>query len=72
MSKFEIVRTDINKTVVKAHEFHDEDAALGQYVSCLMLAGVIPMNKSANPAEQIGAHQYRLSNGWELQINKLN
>ena len=72
MSKFEIVRTDINKTVVKPYEFQDEQAALGQYISCLMLAGIIPMNKSQNPAEQIGEHQYQLVNGWKLQINQIN
>lgn len=72
MSKFEIIRTDINKTVLKPYEFHDEEAALGQYVSCLMLAGIIQMNKSQNPAEQIGEHQYKLVNGWKIQINKIN
>lgn len=72
MSKFEIIRTDINKVVVKPYEFRDEDAALGEYVSCLMLAGIIPMAKSTNPVTQIGDHQYNLCNGWELQINQID
>lgn len=71
MAKFEIIRTEINKTVVKPYEFRDEDAALGEYVSILMISGIIPMNTS-NPAERIGEHLYQLCNGWKIQINKID
>lgn len=64
--KFQITRTDINKIVVKPYEFRDENAALGEYMSCLMIAGVLSFKAEAEP---LGNGKYRLTNGWELQVS---
>jgi len=69
MTKYEITRTDINKIVVKPYEFRDEQAALGEYMSCLMIAGALPFKAEA---EALGNGKYRLTNGWELQIRAVS
>ena len=69
MTKFEITRTDINKVVVKPYEFRDEQAALGEYMSCLMIAGILPHEA---PVDALGNGCYRLGNGWELQIRAVS
>lgn len=66
--KYEIIRTDINKTVLKAMEFNSEEDALGQYMSVLMLAGIIRMGKKEGFAEEIEPHNYRLPNGWMVEV----
>ena len=69
MTKFEIIRTDLNdKIVVKATEFRDEAAALGEYMSMLMLAGAIKMNRAGEAVDSLGGGKYRLSNGWSIAI----
>lgn len=69
MTKYEITRTDINKVVVKPYEFRDEAAAIGEYMSCLMIAGILPHEA---PVDDLGNGCYRLGNGWELQIRAVS
>lgn len=68
MSKFEIIRTDINKTVLKAYEFADVEAAVGKYISTLMLVGIIKMGRGGEKIESLGDNKFRLSNGWEIEV----
>lgn len=69
--KFEVIRTDINKTVLKASEYIDEAAALGSYMSALMLAGILKMSDKHSVATPLGNSQYRLANGWTLEIRAI-
>jgi hypothetical protein len=67
MSKFEIVRTDLNnKIVCRAMEYPDAEKASGEYASALMLAGILPMNDEA--IVHVSDESYRLSNGWMIQV----
>ena len=66
MQAFEIIRTDINKRVVPAMKYSSEEEAVGQYVSALMLAGIVKMNSSGLGVEKVG-NAYRLSNGWIVE-----
>ena len=67
--KFEIIRTDLsNKIIVQATEFRDEAAALGEYMSILMLAGILKMNRTGESVDSLGEGRYRLSNGWNIQV----
>ena len=64
--KLEIFRTDINKTVVPAMNYTDADAAVGKYISALMLVGILGMTK--NPIRHTEGSDYTLANGWTLQV----
>ncbi|MDR2186886.1 MAG: hypothetical protein LBE62_02410 [Azonexus sp.] len=66
MSKFEIFRSDINKVVLKAAQFNTEADALGQYMSVLMLAGIL-RGRNCDTVERVG-NGYRLTNGWVVEV----
>ena len=68
--RLEILRTDINKVVLASMDFVDERAALGEYISALMLAGIIKMDHSGTTVAEIGPHKYRLANGWNLEVRR--
>ena len=69
MNLFKITRTDINKVVVRPYKFKDEEAALAEYLSCLMLVGIVKMSRAGEEVESLGHGQYKLSNGWTLQVS---
>lgn len=68
---FEIIRTDINKRVVPAMEYTDEKAALGEYISALMLVGILPMGSKGLEVDLIAGSEYRLSNGWKVEVRSV-
>jgi hypothetical protein len=65
---FEVIRADINKKVVPAMKYIDEAAAVGEYVSCLMLAGIIKMSRNGGEYTENGNGEYTLSNGWQIKV----
>lgn len=69
--KFELFRTDINKRVVPPMDYADEQVALGQYISALMMVGILQRNDSGLTVTPLGQHKYRLANGWELEVRKI-
>lgn len=68
---FEIVRTDINKRVVPPMKYADEKKALGEYISALMLVGILPMGNKGLEVENISGSEYRLSNGWKVEVRRV-
>ena len=63
--RFEIIRTDINKIVVKPMEFDSAERAAGEYICLLTLAGVL---KSADDYTHDGGDRYTLKNGWKIEV----
>lgn len=63
--KYEIIRIDINKTVLKAREFADAESAFGLYLCALTVSGII---KSAADYTYDGGDRYTLKNGWKLEV----
>lgn len=65
MNAYKITNTTINKIVLR-DESDSAESIFGQYVSCLMLAGILPMRDSAY--EYIGGDCWKTSNGWEFKV----
>jgi len=66
--KFEIIRTDIKKVVLKATEFPDAAYAFGQYLCAITLVGIL---RSADDYTHIGGNSYVLKNGWKLEVREV-
>lgn len=51
MKTFQVYRKDIDKIVCKSIEAQDFEDAAGKYVSVLMIAGMVKMNKACELIE---------------------
>jgi hypothetical protein len=68
MKTFQITNTTKNK-VVLTKQFNDAAEAFGKYVSCLMLAGIVPMRDDSYKAT--GDDTWVLSNGWNFKVEEV-
>ena len=65
--KFEIIRTDISKVVLRATDFPDAEYAAGQYIFALTMAGLM---KSAADYTHDGGNQFTLhtvKGDWKIE-----
>jgi hypothetical protein len=71
MAKFRIIRSDINKIVLREVEADNTEHAVGKYISALMLAGLVKMDGSGLVADTKNSTDYTLSNGWRVRADLL-
>lgn len=68
MQTYKITNTTKNK-VVLTDTGDSPEQVFGQYASCLMLAGIIPMSMDA--FKWLGGDRWTTENGWEFIVEEV-